>query len=88
MENSSGCLTFTFAPFTLEPMTKLAEQMSGMALKDAALAAAVGCDRSMVTKLRHGKATPSLSLALAISRETGVEVADLMPAPIASGEAA
>lgn len=73
-------------------MTKLAEYMATNDLTDAAMAEKVGCDRSMITKLRHGSATPSLPLAIAISRETGIEAADLMPtpteAPVAEGQAA
>ncbi len=60
-------------------MTKLSEHMQMTGETDAALAGKVKCDRSMVTKIRHGKVTPSLPLALAISRETGVEIQDLMP---------
>lgn len=58
-------------------MTKLAEYLNATGTTDAALAAKVGCDRSMITKIRSGKATPSLPLALAITRETGVAVEDL-----------
>lgn len=70
--------------FTLPGMSKLDEYMKTNGMRDQALAILVGCERSMVTKLRHGKATPSLSLALAINRETGVELADLMPNASAS----
>lgn len=66
--------------FTFADMTKLDEYMKTNGLRDQALADLIKCDRSMVTKLRHGTATPSLPLALAINRETGVELADLMPA--------
>jgi transcriptional regulator with XRE-family HTH domain len=37
---------------------------------DAALAAAIGKDRSLVTKLRHGSVRPTLDVAAAIERET------------------
>lgn len=60
-------------------MTKLAEYLSATGTTDAALASKVGCDRSMITKIRAGKATPSLNLALAITRETGVPVEALVP---------
>jgi DNA-binding XRE family transcriptional regulator len=73
------CLTFTFITFTVGDMTKLAEHLSASGTTDAALAAKVGCDRSMITKIRAGKATPSLPLALAITRETGVPVEALLP---------
>jgi transcriptional regulator with XRE-family HTH domain len=65
--------------FTFAAMTKLAEYMKAKGLRDQALADLLDCDRSMVTKLRHGTATPSLPLALAIHRETGVPLPDLMP---------
>ena len=65
-------------------MQTLAEHLSTVGITDAALAARVGCDRSMITKLKAGKATPSLPLAVAISRETGVPVEALLPAPTTS----
>jgi len=37
---------------------------------DAALAAAIGKDRSLVTRLRHGTVRPSIDVAGAIERET------------------
>lgn len=55
-------------------MTRLAEHLSSTETTDAAFAAKVGCDRSMITKIRAGKATPSLRLAAAISRETGIPI--------------
>jgi transcriptional regulator with XRE-family HTH domain len=70
------------------PMTKLAVHMNDAGLTDLALAEKVGCDRSMITKLRHGSATPSLPLALAISKETGVDVEALMPLVPKEGAAA
>jgi transcriptional regulator with XRE-family HTH domain len=60
-------------------MKTLAEILSDAGTTDAALAGRVGCDRSMITKIRAGKATPSLPLALAIHRETGVALEFLMP---------
>lgn len=60
-------------------MLTLAEYLRETHLTDAALAQKVGCDRSMISKLRVGKATPSLSLAVAISRETGVPVESMLP---------
>nr|WP_245444911.1 helix-turn-helix transcriptional regulator [Mesorhizobium soli] len=63
---------------------QLAEHLSATGTTDAALAAKVGCDRSMITKIRAGKATPSLPLALAITRETGVPVEALLPAGAAA----
>lgn len=58
-------------------MTALAEYLDKSAKTDAQLAAIVGCDRSMITKIKAGRATPSLSLAIAISQATGVSVESL-----------
>jgi transcriptional regulator with XRE-family HTH domain len=60
-------------------MKTLAEHMEQTGTTDAALAVQVRCDRSMITKIRNRQVTPSLKLALAISRETGVSVENLMP---------
>ena len=65
-------------------MTPLAERLNSTGTTDAALASRVGCDRSMISKIRAGKAKPSLTLALAISRETGVPVEALVPVPAAA----
>lgn len=46
-----------------EASTKLASYMAKKKLTDEAVAAAVNCSRSMVTKLRLGKAVPSMALA-------------------------
>jgi transcriptional regulator with XRE-family HTH domain len=71
-------MTFTFRV----NMTKLAEHLIQTDTTDAALAAKVGCDRSMITKIRAGKATPSLRLAAAIARETGVSIETLIPCDV------
>lgn len=80
--HSHGCLTFTFITFTLRRMSPLAARLSEAEMTDAALALKVGCDRSMITKIKNGQATPSLPLALAISRETGVPVESLVIPPL------
>lgn len=86
--HSHTCLTFTFITFTLASMLTLADHLSSTDTTDAALAAKVGCDRSMITKIKAGKATPSLPLAIAISRETGVPVEALFtPTPQPEGVA-
>lgn len=82
------CLTFTFMTFTLIVMTPLAEHLNAIEVTDAAFAAKVGCDRSMITKLKAGKATPSLRLAAAIGRETGLPIEALFPADVATSERA
>lgn len=65
--------------FTLSGMATLAEFLSRTEMTDAKLAERVGCDRSMITKIRSGKATPSLKLAIAISQQTGVPIEALTP---------
>lgn len=60
-------------------MLTLAEYLSAPGQTDAALAEKVGCDRSMITKIKARRATPSLPLAVAISKETGVAVESLLP---------
>jgi transcriptional regulator with XRE-family HTH domain len=60
-------------------MSALNDYMDAERLSDALLAEKVSCDRSMIAKVRTGKATPSLRLAVAISRETGVPVESLLP---------
>lgn len=60
-------------------MTALAKYLEHAGKTDAYLASKVGCDRSMITKIRAGTATPSLPLAIAISSETGVAVEALLP---------
>jgi len=46
-------------------MSTISERMKEKGFKsDAALAAAVRCERSMVTRIKLGKATPSLELAV------------------------
>lgn len=60
-------------------MKTLATHMDETGTTDAALATEVGCDRSMITKIRNRQATPSLPLALAISKKTGVPIENLMP---------
>jgi len=64
-------------------MTQLAEYQRSTKTTDAALAAKVGCDRSMIAKIRTGTATPSLPLAVAIAKETGVPVESMIAAPLA-----
>jgi len=62
-------------------MSTLAEYLSSPGQTDAALAEKVGCDRSMITKIKARRATPSLPLAIAISKATGVPVENLLRAP-------
>lgn len=60
-------------------MNKLAKYMKTWKIKDVDLAKEVNCDRSMISKIRREQATPSLKLALAISKSTGVPIESLMP---------
>lgn len=48
--------------------TQIAQQMKAKGFKtDAALAAVVRCERSMITRVKLGKAKPSLDLAIRLS---------------------
>lgn len=44
--------------------TIIRERMKELKLTDAALAVASGCDRSMVNRVKFGKAMPSLPVAV------------------------
>lgn len=69
----------------------LTTYMKREGITDASLAAAIGKDRSLVTRLRHGQVRPSIDVAGAIERETGGEVSMqswLPAAPIEQKEAA
>ena len=48
--------------------TLISSKMEALHLTDAKLAADVGCERSMITKLKLGKATASLPLAIKLSK--------------------
>ncbi len=58
-------------------MTALAEYMNMVNTSCTSLAKRVGCDRSMISKLKTGTATPSLKLALKLAQETGLSVESL-----------
>lgn len=78
------CLTCTVHRIhiaRMENKTKLAEWMAANRLTDAAMAALVECSRSMITKLRLGKAQPSLRLVERIFAVTNgaVTANDFMP---------
>jgi transcriptional regulator with XRE-family HTH domain len=51
--------------------TPLSAYMKRERVKDAEFAAAIGKDRSLVTKLRNGSVRPTIDVAAAIERETG-----------------
>jgi len=59
-------------------MTKLDDWMKKSKTRDVELAAQVGCDRSVISKMRHGKLTPKLPLAVRIVNVTGLKVDDLV----------
>lgn len=63
--------------------TPISEKMKALELSDAALAVLVGCERSMITKLKLGKATASLPLAIRLSETLG-----LPPATFIASQAA
>lgn len=55
-------------------MMTLAEAMKAKGMKDTSLAADAGCDRSMITRIRLGKVTPSLPLAVTLGKLTGASI--------------
>ena len=63
--------------------TPISQKMEALKLTDAGLAQLVGCERSMVTKLKLGKATASLPLAIKLSKAL-----DLPPDAFVKSEAA
>lgn len=73
-------------------MKTLQQHMKQTGMKDAQLAALVGCDRSMIARIRLGIATPSLKTAIAIKEATGVEMETMLserkPAPVDGEDAA
>ena len=64
----------------------LAEYLSEAGIKDEAFACLVGVSRSMVTKLRHRSAKPSIDTALRIIDLSGKRIGlnDLMPVTASS----
>lgn len=64
----------------ISAMKTLAEHMAENGIKDAPMAELVGCERSMITKIRLQKATPSLPLAIRINKATGVPIESLLAA--------
>ena len=66
-------------------MMTLAQHIAAKNITDQQLADKVGCDRSMITKIKLQQATPSLPLAVRISKETGVPVESLIPRVEAQG---
>jgi DNA-binding XRE family transcriptional regulator len=58
--------------------TKLHARMLAMNINDRHLAKIVDIDRSMITKLRHGRVTASLELAVKICEVTGIRPKDLI----------
>lgn len=55
----------------------VAEAMSALNLTDQAVADAVGCDRSWITKVRRGEKIASLRLPIKIARRLMVPVESL-----------
>lgn len=55
-------------------MSEISEAIATKGLTDAKLAEQVGCDRSMITKIRAGTVTPSLPLALKLSAALSIPV--------------
>ena len=65
-------------------MKTLQQYMKETGTKDADLAVIAGVDRSMIARIRLGKATPSLKVALAIKEATGVDVETMLAKPAAT----
>lgn len=64
--------------------TLLSTYMKREGVTDSTMALAIGKDRSLVTRLRHGSIRPTIEVAGAIERETCGEVTMqswLMPTP-------
>lgn len=60
----------------------IAERMKAKGFaSDEALARVVGCDRSIVTRIKLGKATPSLALAVRMGRALDLPAEAFLPAP-------
>jgi len=59
--------------------TPISNAIKAKGLSDAQVAAMVGCERSMVTKIKLGKATPSLPLALKLADALELPVANFAP---------
>jgi transcriptional regulator with XRE-family HTH domain len=49
--------------------TLISERMEALGISDAELARRVGLERSMVTKIKLGKASPSLKRAIKLAKE-------------------
>lgn len=60
--------------------TQIAQRMQAKGFKtDAALAAAVECERSMITRIKLGKARPSLRLAVKLSEALDMPADAFLP---------
>jgi DNA-binding Xre family transcriptional regulator len=58
--------------------TKLAQRMKLLNINDAQLAEQIGKDRSIVSRMRNGKLTPSLKTALLICEALAMKPEDLL----------
>lgn len=67
-------------------MKTLQDHMTDTKMKDAELAEMVGVDRSMIARIRLGQATPSLKVAVAIHKITGVDVGTMLAKPAEAAE--
>jgi transcriptional regulator with XRE-family HTH domain len=67
-------------------MTKLHKIMTLQNIKSQEMADFVGCSRSHIENMRHGRRRPSWEFAEKISAKTAIPIADLMlPKPEISG---
>jgi transcriptional regulator with XRE-family HTH domain len=60
--------------------TLIADRMKERGFNDdASLASVVGCDRSMINRIRRGEATPSLPLAVKLSEALDLPASTFVP---------
>lgn len=58
--------------------TKLAQRMDALGIKDRWLSEATGIERSRITKIRLGKVTPTLEVAVRICEFVGMRPEDMI----------
>lgn len=59
--------------------TDIVTRMRELNLTDAALAEKVKCERSMINRIRRGKARPSLGLAVRLSKALDLPAETFLP---------
>jgi transcriptional regulator with XRE-family HTH domain len=59
--------------------TLISDKFEALGLTDAAISERVGCERSLITKIKLGTARPSPEMAKRIADATGIPLEDLRP---------